>query len=103
DIEELEIEEDTLVRGQQVLAQRETVAAIKELVADLEEVGGAIEGAHDRFGLPARVHVEGDDQRSGHGRSPIYGLMPQSVARCKALERALGARNPVAGARIDLH
>src|SRR6185437_5604498 len=66
DIEQLEVEEHALSGRDQGFAERQSVAAIDELVADLEEVGGALERLDQPLGLCAGIHIEGDDQRSGH-------------------------------------
>ena len=70
------------------MPEPEPVAAIHQLVADLVEIDGLAEPRDQPLGFGAAVDIEGDDQRSGHGMSPM--LRP--VADCPMRRKGAGSR-----------
>src|SRR5690606_41411916 len=94
DIEQLEVEEDLLASLEQRLAKGEAVAAIERLVADLVEAGGIAEALHQPLRFSARVEIEGDDQRAGHGGLHQGDAVPSHIAanRASVARPCLGAR-----------
>ena len=79
DVEQFQVEEHFLAGGDQRLAERVAVAAVKQLVADLVKLGAVAQRCHQGLGLSARIKIERDDQLS-HGASDA--LPAKSRAFC---------------------